>query len=509
VLAVAAIRWPLLELPLERDEGEYAYAGQLLLQGVPPYAEVYSMKLPGIYAVYALALALFGQTARGIHLGLLAVNAITIVLVFQLGRRLFDAMTGVVAAALFAVLALGVSIHGVIANAEPFVLVFAISGLLLTVRAVDEGSDRKLVAAGLLLGCAVLMKQHGAAFVGMGISWVAIMTPQRQRAARVGALLGAALVPYLIVCAVLAISGGFTRFWFWTVRYALLYGGGLRAGEALSTLWARFAPIVGAAPGLWLLACVGLLAIRRVDASRGRRSFVLLLVAFSALAVLPGFHFRPHYFILTLPACALLVALVARFLGQKLGPFGRIPAIRFGIPLALVLLSAGHSFYVQRVELFGMSPAELSRHMYWPNPFVESVELASWIRDNTEEGDRIAVMGSEPQIFFYSGRRSATGYVYTYAMMEDQPYALQMQEEMIREITVAEPKLILFVRNEYSWLRTENSPTHLFEWLERFVTEYRAVAALRILPGESRFYEGADLADFPREVDNTIVIFRR
>jgi len=94
-------------------------------------------------------------------------------------------------------------------------------------------------------------------------------------------------------------------------------------------------------------------------------------------------------------------------------------------------------------------------------------------------------------------------------MMEDQPYALQMQEEMIREITAAEPELILFVRNEYSWLRTENSPTHLFVWLERFVTEYSAVAALRILPDESRFYEGPDLADFPREADNTIVIFRR
>jgi hypothetical protein len=31
-----AVRWHLRELPLERDEGEYAYAGQLILQGVPP-----------------------------------------------------------------------------------------------------------------------------------------------------------------------------------------------------------------------------------------------------------------------------------------------------------------------------------------------------------------------------------------------------------------------------------------------------------------------------------------
>jgi hypothetical protein len=31
-----AIRWHLRGIPLERDEGEYAYAGQLILHGVPP-----------------------------------------------------------------------------------------------------------------------------------------------------------------------------------------------------------------------------------------------------------------------------------------------------------------------------------------------------------------------------------------------------------------------------------------------------------------------------------------
>src|SRR5664279_2208942 len=36
ILPVAVVRLRLLNLPLERDEGEYAYAGQLMLQGVPP-----------------------------------------------------------------------------------------------------------------------------------------------------------------------------------------------------------------------------------------------------------------------------------------------------------------------------------------------------------------------------------------------------------------------------------------------------------------------------------------
>ena len=89
-------------MPLERDEGEYAYAGQLILQGIPPYELAYNMKLPGTYAAYAVIMAAFGQTTRGIHIGLLIVNSLTIVLVYFLGRRLFGPICGVVAAGSFA-----------------------------------------------------------------------------------------------------------------------------------------------------------------------------------------------------------------------------------------------------------------------------------------------------------------------------------------------------------------------------------------------------------------------
>ncbi len=45
------IRWHLREMPLERDEGEYAYAGQLVLQGIPPYQLAWNMKFPGVISL--------------------------------------------------------------------------------------------------------------------------------------------------------------------------------------------------------------------------------------------------------------------------------------------------------------------------------------------------------------------------------------------------------------------------------------------------------------------------
>ena len=74
LLLVAVIRLRLLNFPLERDEGEYAYAGQLMLQGIPPYELAYNMKFPGVYAAYALIMAVFGETPAGIHLGILCVT---------------------------------------------------------------------------------------------------------------------------------------------------------------------------------------------------------------------------------------------------------------------------------------------------------------------------------------------------------------------------------------------------------------------------------------------------
>src|SRR5438445_8114102 len=90
ILFVGVIRVRLREMPLERDEGEYAYAGQLILQGIPPYKEVYNMKLPGTYAAYAVIMAILGQSPSAIHLGLALVNAGSIVFMFLLGRQLLD-----------------------------------------------------------------------------------------------------------------------------------------------------------------------------------------------------------------------------------------------------------------------------------------------------------------------------------------------------------------------------------------------------------------------------------
>src|SRR5580765_5880737 len=135
ILTLAAfVRLRLLDFPLERDEGEYAYAGQLILQGIPPYKLAYNMKFPGTYAAYALIMSIFGQTIHAIHLGLLLVNVATIALIFLVGRRLINMVAGVTAAASYAVLSISPSVLGLAAHATNFVMLPVLGGILLLLK---------------------------------------------------------------------------------------------------------------------------------------------------------------------------------------------------------------------------------------------------------------------------------------------------------------------------------------------------------------------------------------
>jgi 4-amino-4-deoxy-L-arabinose transferase-like glycosyltransferase len=164
VLLTSVIRIRLLDIPLERDEGEYAYGGQLILQGLPSDAPLYNIK-PGIYSAYALIQSVFGQTHSGIHLGLLVINVATILVLLLLTKRLFDPTTAVAAAAAFAILSVGKSVLGFSANREHFVILPALAGILLVLRAIHRRTWLSLFTGAILLGISFIMKPNGLFFI--------------------------------------------------------------------------------------------------------------------------------------------------------------------------------------------------------------------------------------------------------------------------------------------------------------------------------------------------------
>lgn len=510
---VAGLRWRYLDIPLERDEGEFAYGGQLLLSGELPYQSLYAMKLPGIYVVYAAIMAIFGQTVRGIHLGLLLVNLASIALIYALARRLFDAATALVAAVSFAVLTFSAVVVGTLAQAEHFVVLPALAGIWLLLEAQDRQRYWLFFASGIGFGLALVVKQHGAAYLLFGLAYAMIGPPSpsrgdwRKRLAGALFVLAGGLLPLAATCLAAALLGIWAPFVHWTftypshyVREESWYGAWFNLSRALRLQWVM-------SECLWAAAAVGVAVVALLPSYRPARRLVLLLLAASCLAMVPGGYFRHHYFLLLWPTLALASAVGLVACGRWLSRWGRGGQ---AAGIALVTGVLGWSVAQQLGVALPNDPRELSR-FYYPTVFADAPEIARLIAENTGPQDRVAILGSEPELLFYARRRSATGHIYMYPLMERHPFALDMQKQAIREIEAAEPEVIVVCEFFESWSSLSHSHDALPNWsLEYLPAHYHPVARIELRGSEpARFCLTPSEIHAPPESESLVYIMRR
>jgi len=139
------------------------------------------------------------------------------------------------------------------------------------------------------------------------------------------------------------------------------------------------------------------------------------------------------------------------------------------------------------------------------------VEIASYIKAHSTGDETIAVLGSEAEIYFYAGRHSATGYIYMYALTEPQPYALQMQRQMIHEIETAKPAYVVLVSVVTSWNPISESSQFIFDWLDRYSREnLEPVGVINILsPTRTEYYWKTEGRTLPPPSDVFLEVFKR
>jgi Flp pilus assembly protein TadD len=511
VALTAAVRIRLLGISLERDEGEYAYAGQLMLHGIPPYKLAYSMKFPGIDAAYAAIMAVFGQTIVGIHLGFLLVNAATIVLIYLLGKRLISPAAGVAACAAYALLSIGEKVLGTQAHATHFVVLAALGGTLMLLRGIENRRWSTLLWSGILYGTAVLMKQHGVLFVAFGVAYLTwdCLTRRKDawltRVKDVAIFLCGVATPLLLTGLALWWAGVFDKFWFWTFTYAGVYEQELRLSSAVDIFRNNFSDIVRPNLAIWMIALAGLALVWWRKKHRIAAIFVTGFLVFSFLAVCPGFYFRNHYFVLLLPAIALLAGAAVEIAGKQ---WPRLSWLAYGVFGAALVFSVVQ----QQKYLFRMTPIEISRAMYLESPFPEAVKIADYIRAHTGENSRIAILGSEPEIPFYANRRSATGYIYMYGLMEPQPYATTMQNELISDLETMDPDYVVFVTYPTSWIQVPKISTFtILHWWSYYQPKrYKQIVGVAdIISGDHTEYRWSDAGTYQVQSSSAVMIYKR
>ena len=523
LVVVAAARLRLLNFPLERDEGEYAYAGQLILQGIPPYELAYNMKFPGTYLAYAVIMALFGQTPAGIHFGILLMTTGTALMLFWLGKKMLDETAGIVAATSYAVLAASPTMLGIVGHATHFCAFFATAGLCFLGLAREQQKLCTLAASGIFFGLAVLMKQHAAliaAWAGLHFACVKCFGPPEKLGLRLGLVVFyavAMLAPLGLVCVWLWHAGVFAAFKFWTFDYAREYATAVPLAYAPQLFWHSFPKVVSVGGLLWLAAAAGLVVIWLDARWKNSRAWLLGFGCASALAVCPDFYFRKHYFLITLPALALLAGIALSGLQlwlsktkQKLNARNLAMGI-YAVMIAVSIASCASIWFYLPIHQIIRGTSATDHGLYGADPLPESEIVAKYIADNSRPDARIAVLGSEPEIYFLSQRHSATGYIYTYAMMEPQPFALQMQHQMIANLERQQPEFIVFADNIMSWNRRPDSDLTIFKWWDNYKTNYTLVGLTDIVsPTNTIIVLGTNfVARYPEANGSALEIFQR
>jgi hypothetical protein len=166
--------------------------------------------------------------------------------------------------------------------------------------------------------------------------------------------------------------------------------------------------------------------------------------------------------------------------------------------------------FAQRSLWFEQSPDAASRTLCGENPFPEAVPIARFIQEHSSASDTIAMIGSEPEIFFYAHRHSATGYIYMYDLMQTHRYAAPMQKEMMQQIEAARPAFMVLVNVPLSWGMSTKSDLSLENWAFSYAAKYYNVAGkVWMLPDHSEYLWGRDASTRKFDAPMNMTVLQR
>jgi 4-amino-4-deoxy-L-arabinose transferase-like glycosyltransferase len=469
ILFTAALRVPMLGIPFERDEGEYAYIAWRLGQHELPYRDWVDQKPPAIFWAYRLAGLLPLDPIRSVHLVGFLFSAGTAVSLLFLARRWMPLPWATVAALVFAALSADPRAHGQAANTELFMLLPLILSLLAFLAATNKAQTGFALAVlcGALTGIAVAFKQVAA------INWLfllavhPIFVARRQRLRQtllfgVYSLCGAAciwgaIVAYFALHHALRdmVANVFTH----NLEYIHALSWSARATNALKTL----AGLSQTQAFIWVFAAAALPTLW----CRGQRQTLAFLAAWlltSLIGVSASGYFFPHYFQQLLPPLAVAAAFGAQSL-EGAAFWKAVPSSASrpvtGVLLALLPALALLPF------LFRYSPAEAVRKIYPRDAFALMPELASRVGALTQPQDRLFVFGAEPELLFYARRVSATRYIFLFPLYGPYRDVHETQVAAAKEIEAAQPAAALYLPNRLFF--RPGTDQYLTEWTQSYL----------------------------------------
>jgi hypothetical protein len=173
-----------------------------------------------------------------------------------------------------------------------------------------------------------------------------------------------------------------------------------------------------------------------------------------------------HYYIMVIPFLALIFGALYNSFIYKLDINQKTVATILSLIFVLYII-----LYPFK-EQFSFSPKDLSKWVYGTvNPFVESKEISDQLEKITKPEDIIFVAGSEPQIYFYSKRKSNTRFIITYPLNLPTSYREKYQNELVDIFSKDLPKAIVLSNRIHSGLWNQGSPEIFIKYLDNLLSK--------------------------------------
>lgn len=484
-LYVRSLFWA---VPMERDEGIYAYFGKLILDGQIPYVDFYEHRLPGIFYMYAIIIGIFGDF-EGLAAGFTLMNIGSMIWIYLVGRRLLNTTSGLIAAAIFALMSLQPESVGFTRQSEHIVAFWLSGGLFFTLRGLQDQKQRDILLGGIFMCLSFLTKPNGVLFILLGGGWVLgyyLFSGQIKKALKPVLVYSAGVFgTFGLLCLLMLVQGAFGEMWYWGIEYAGKYASKFSWDYGKQFFYRMNGRITDAQQPFWYLAAAGLILpwfVRSLD--WWKRIGLFLLGTFSFASIFPGLHFYNHYWIMLNPAVGLMIAATFYSTQKALEGF-EVPQVATQTASGLVVLFL-IGYQVSKRPSYYSNPdlGIVVLHEYGAQPFRATVVLGAFLEERANEGDEIALVGAEPQVYIYSDLPSVTKHAYFSYLLADPertPEVREWQSEYINAVEQKKPRFIMWAHNRISSAPRPGTDMRLFEFMDKHIQEnYRRVALAEV-----------------------------
>ena len=439
--------------PFGRDQGIYAYAGKLILDGKIDYKYSYNLRPPAIHYTYALGEMIFGNSMSGMRIFEMIWQLLTSLIIFSIIVKLSNSGKAAVFGSIFYLFLYFRLDYWHTLQTESFMNLF-IAGSVLMLISNWKREFIPLFISGLFAGMTLLFKSTILLLVVLLVlSLIFIKRKDNGFKKSIFYFAGIAFV-FSLCIAYYFYNDAFNYLWEVQFVQIPMYAkiGYLNETKEfiLSNVFRMFTYSVYA-PLIFFSVILLILNIRKKEF--GFNSTVISSWFIAGLfSIIIQWKFFYYHFILLIPPVTIIIFSYYQYLLNLFTKVNKKTVFAFAlIVLILYTLFASRPYFSKYSDLTdvifkrnSLQEKYIKLGITQDSVFTinKIYEITDYIKQNTNDKDKIFVWGIEPIIYYFSGRDCVSRFIYNTPLYW-RGNNLTYQNEFIKSLKETNPELIL------------------------------------------------------------------